>query len=203
MTGFPWKHPCWIVCTPRSGSTLLADLLNRAAGVADGPHPQTVRFKEHYHPAHPERLADGPPLVTKCHIHWIEEHIDRLPSRDTRIILLTRENRHAQALSLIASGRTGIHSSDSGNLDLIRQQTRAVQMTVGEVWDHVAAVKRWERLADLLFQHYERTAITYEDLCEEPEATLSRLIGSIDLLDKWTYDPSPLKKLSPAQEVSA
>lgn len=193
----PWRHPCWIITEPRTGSTWLSQLLNRAAGLSAIDNSSPIHFGEHHHTNSVYDHSITPPFVTKCHIHWLASGRVAPPPLTTRVILLTRHNRHAQALSLLSSSASGIFNSSCPD-EIRKHQQRAAEstFTVGQFNEHLSVIEEWESRAAAFANLYQSLHINYEMICDDPAGTIGRIIDTLELLDSYEYRPSDLLCMS-------
>lgn len=199
----PWPQRTWILSTPRTGSTLLADLLNRATGreaTAFIVEPSRDLFGEHFSPDFCKTWADFvrlDPVVTKMHIHWLEERGEAIPP-DTKIIRLTRDDKVAQTWSLLVSGKVGFcHATTEHRRNEYLAGEAHVTTTRKEFYDHLHAIERWERLMRLITAGRDTFDVSYEELTSDRRAeTLTQVMTFIGLRpDEWTM-PDGVKTLA-------
>lgn len=192
-----WPTRAWILCTPRSGSTLLADLLNLSVGreaVAFIKNPQRECFGEHFHTDHCatwEQFQKLDPIVTKMHMHWLEERGGDIPA-DTSIIRLHRRDRVAQTWSLISTGRIGFcHVVNEQQRQGFLTSESHVTTTRREFMDHYHAIERWERLMTLITSRLNVLDVWYEDLVADRAGTLANVMGFLGFTpDQWIVPES-------------
>ena len=182
---YDWPHPCWIVSQPRTGSTWLCDLLNGAVGISS---ESPDAFHETYHPKI-WVAGTAPPRVTKCHVHWIEEfeHIDPPPT-STRLIILTRDDNLAQAWSLLESSAAGrCHATTEDERKAYREVADTVRVSRKDFANHMLAIRRWTRLARLLFREHAMVEhVTYEQLRSDTPGTVERLMSFLAVAE-WRH----------------
>lgn len=192
VTPPPWPRRTWILSTPRSGSTLLADLLNAATGRNSSAFlkcPSRDVFGEHFHPrafATWEELLAFDPIVTKLHMHWLEERGGDIPS-DTTLIRLHRRDRVGQTWSLISTGKIGFHHvrNEEQRRGFLAAEAN-VTTTRKEFFDHYSAIDRWERLIGLVATGRPVCDVWYEDLIADRDGTLAKVMNFIGLSeDQW------------------
>lgn len=176
----PWTHSAWIVSTPRSGSTLLAGLLNVGVGlpssIAKGFNSPYV-FGEHFHPISGSNAGGSDlPFVSKCHYHWIDEAlVPRLPDLSTRILILNRRDHEQQAWSLLTSGKLGtMHVYNEQALKEFQERAEQVPVTRAEIKTHVGSIERWERMTRFTFSNHDHVReVWYEDLMADPARVIA------------------------------
>jgi LPS sulfotransferase NodH len=190
-TPSPWPHPCWLISQPRTGSTWLASLLNGAVGI-DTEEAEHA-FRETFHPKF-FRPGDPMPAVTKCHIHWIEEHDHiELPPLTTRIILLTRDDHYAQTWSLIESSAAGkCNASTPDERAEYRAKADNARATRRDIETHQLAIRRWTRLGEMIFRGHPIERVTYEQLRADTPGTIERLMGFLGVTEWEQSDGSTL-----------
>lgn len=189
----PWHHRAWILCTPRSGSTLLANALNAAVGVEVDRFiqcPARHVFGEHFHPnfcATWKQFAELDPFVTKMHVHWLEERGQQMPRLSTKIIRLRRDDRVAQTWSLLSSGKVGqCHVRNSMQRAAYLSNEAHVSVTRKEFYDHFNSIERWQRLLQLLTCTRECLDVLYEDLVRDRARVLGQCMEYLALpAESW------------------
>jgi LPS sulfotransferase NodH len=205
---FDWPVKAWIVSTPRSGSTWLCSLLNLAVGIGDDfDDPEPGMFGEHFHPRCSHRFPEYEPVVSKVHIHWLDDPIfvRRLPPPETRIIQLIREDKVAQVWSMVCSSRLGLYNTkEPERRSAYRREMKSVTASQSEFSDHLKAIERWERLSNFLFaNHPHRMLVTYEQLERDPESVVRRCFEFLTVPDtQWNYLPARCLRMRPEDDRS-
>lgn len=197
-TPLPWPGPCWIVSTPRSGSTWLASLLNLATYRQECPRvPMKDLFCEHFHPKYGHTYPHYEPVVTKAHVNWLDDPllIQRMPPLHTKIILLTRDDHVQQVWSMIASSASQIfNTKEEERREAYRQAFSEVRVSSNEITTHLQAIDRWERLGRFLFSHYDSYSLSYEELLSGPETQVTAILDWLGM-EGACYQESAMLRL--------
>lgn len=188
MTHNPWTKRCWLLASPRSGSTYLQYLLNLNAGVPLQPHPEDreisrFSFGEHLNQnicGSWEEFVALDPVVSKIHCHQYGHHL--IPKQEIkqqfegiRFVLLERRNACAQAVSLALSNGTKIpHCSFREKLEDFRK-TR-VEIQDDQLLHQHAAVLRYQSFWRHWLHSEPRLVVTYESLIEHPRETIAMVL---------------------------
>lgn len=195
----PWSHPAWIISTPRSGSTLLASLLNVGVGLPSNitrGFTSPYVFGEHFHPVSGSYAQrDDLPFVSKCHYHWIAEgRLSRLPDLSTRILILNRRDHEQQAWSLLTSGKLGtMHVYNEQRLAEFRERAEQVPVTRAEIRTNVGSVERWERMTRFTFSNHQHVReVYYEDLIADPARIIAETYDWLEV-DGGEYRPEEIR----------
>lgn len=105
---------CWLLTTPRSGSSYLAECLNKTRGLSDVDKDNNVvhrmLFVEHAHDKNCRNAEDFwgiNPVHTKLHSHHHQRLKFELP-RDGKYVILDRDAADV-ATSVYLSTATGVH----------------------------------------------------------------------------------------------
>lgn len=196
----PWPSPCWIVSTPRSGSTWLSAMLNISTFRRECPEvPEKDVFCEHFHPKYGHTYPHYEPIVTKVHVNWLDDPllVQQLPSLDTKIILLTRNDHVQQVWSMIASSASKIFNTKSEDRrDTYRQALMNVRVSQNELTTHLAAIDRWERLGKFLFTHHNIYQLSYEELLASPRVWVEAVLSWMGMsASDFSYQESEFLRL--------
>lgn len=206
----PWGSRCWLLTSPRTGSTWLQFLLNKNAGVplriTEDLAQSRFSFGEHMSEKYCHSLEDffaWDPIVSKVHCHHFGAYIvDRplLKSRmpQVRFVLLERKDRVAQAVSLAMSNCTSVtqcanretqHAYHQRRITLADAELLACYRAVGDYRDFW---KNW--------LHSEpHLVVTYEALIEDPTETTAQIFDYLRTpCPKFATD-IPLRKLEHPQ----
>lgn len=191
-----WNRRAWILTAPRTGSTYLCYLLNKAAGLpvdlTNDPQKDRCIFGEHLHPDYPHDFRSMDPLVSKVHWpHFAASGLER--PAETLFILLKRHDVLLQAVSNYVSEQLMQHHVATTD-ELRRFQAREVPLDEEKLVQHFRVVLGY----DQAWAGYDGLTIYYEDLHERPLATVKRIFEYLetpfrppaDLLDL------PLQKLN-------
>jgi LPS sulfotransferase NodH len=178
-----------VLCTPRSGSELLVDLLDQVPGIACSGevfHLRTVR--------HPRRFLEGRARIARlggaqvygCKVlthHLLPEEdrfgparpiVERLVSDGWTLVHLRRRDLLAMALSHLQAQETGRWHERGGGA---REELPRIDADAGTIfaWLHgAAAYQSW--LDDLVADLPHRT-VTYEDDLLRPEDRQATIDG--------------------------
>lgn len=206
----PWGSRCWLLTSPRSGSTYLQYLLNHNAGVplylVDDREQARYSFGEHLSRKFCRSLEDfleWDPIVSKVHCHHFGAYlIDRplLKKRipPTRFVLLERKDAIAQAVSLAMANNTGVtQCSEDEQQRGFHAQT--VTISDDQLLDCLKAVQDYIDFWHNWLHSEPHLVVTYESLIEEPQATVAQVF---DFLKTPYTDISldvPLRKLDHPQ----
>ena len=204
----PWGSRCWLLTSPRTGSTYLQYLLNHNAGV---PLQPTIKNRERSRYSFGEHLSQKfcsaleeflkwDPYVSKVHCHHFGAFLLDRPLLKQRIdgpvrfVLLERRDVHQQAVSLAMSNRTGTTQCAS---EVQQEEFRRsdVQLTDGEMLDCLRAVRDYQQFWRNWLHSEPHLVVTYESLIEAPVETVA---GVLDYLQTPHGEISldvPLRKL--------
>ena len=187
--------PCWILCHPRTGSTLLCDLLNFTGKFPPFDHPKLVgkrailekgyAFGEWMRVyADQDEILGYPPPHLKC-LHELYEPLLGWPSRPhidfllpgVKYVLLERRNVYEQAVSEYFARTTKKWHVYS------EQEQRAhaatpVPLVISDLKDHyrkVANYYPWRRFLGDAPYH----TVHYEDMVADPAGTLAGVLNFI------------------------
>ena len=202
-----WGSPIWLLATPRSGSTWLSYLLNRAVGlpynVRGNPHTHLNRviFDEHYHE---DGIPVLGPIVAKVHIHQAElTGIFRDPPRGLRLVRLTRLNRAEQIASMICSQKRRLHhAKDDRELESIR--SLPVDFTSKDVLSCNQQLIAWNHHMDNYCHRFPTISVCYESLLQDPITEVQRLLDGLGVNVRVDIpDDLPLFRLGSPPEMVA
>ena len=202
----PWGCRCWLLCSPRSGSTYLQFLLNQAAGVplglSDDRELSRYSFGEHLHEKRSKDFADfllWNPVVSKVHCHHFgqylvdKQEILRLYP-DIRFVLLERKNLFAQAVSLAYADITGVTQVEDDKelaslveVEITDEQLLASYQTVK---DYFEFWRNWLHDAPYL-------VVSYEQLRQRPEQIVGMICDYLQTPYKFSDDVPLLKMARP------
>jgi LPS sulfotransferase NodH len=194
-----------IVCTPRSGSTMLADLLT-ATGACGRPREhvrypvlgllEQTRFDVHRWVASLLSAGSTPNGVfgTKLISHFLFRAQEALTQGDwerlrelcpeSRLILLYRRNRVEQAISAYVARETTIYFAPTPEMQARRDDAlRALRYDFEPLERLYRNFRRQEqRLRTMVEQSgLETLPVDYEDLLEDQTATLARILRFLDV----------------------
>jgi len=201
----PWGNRCWLLTSPRSGSTYLQYLLNLNVGVpidANGDR-ETARyhFTEHLGEltCSIEEFFQWDPIVTRVHCHHFGEY--NLPRQqikelypDVRFVLLERRDAYQQAVSLALSDRTGIqHCESEEQLQTYQQMSVFLSDEVllryhQAIIDYQAYWRNWLHGEPVLL-------ITYESLLLSPISVVEQILDFLKTPHGEICLNVPLKRL--------
>ena len=193
----PWPCRAWMLCTPRTGSTFLCSLLNAALGIVPhdtGTIPERHVWAEHFTPEHCPHWEDFQridPIVSKLHIHWLEERGSEMPTLSTKILRLSRADRVAQTWSLLGSGHLGtchVHNPQE-RADYLGRESH-VSVSRQEWYDHFHAIERWNRLLTLLTSQRDCLDVIYEDVIADRERELFRIMDWLGVATESWHVPA-------------
>ena len=185
MSHNPWKTRCWLLASPRSGSTYLQYLLNLNAGVPLQPHPEDrelsrFSFGEHLNRSicqSWEEFVALDPVVSKIHCHQFGHHLlrrkefrEQFPGM--RFLLLERRNVFAQAASLALSNCTGIPHCSTDD-DLLAFREASVEVDDDQLLRCHHAVLQYQKFWRNWLHSEPRLVVTYESLIENPQETIA------------------------------
>lgn len=185
----PWSAPFWLLCTPRSGSTWVARLLNKAVGMPLDLNvaEETIRpfvVGEQFHFGVPDPF----PFVAKVHLHQADQcqlwdRLDTLP--EIRLIRLTRRKTAEQAASYFCT-RERKHAAHTPE-DCLRLQHQPIgwdlSWGVHALWD----VIRWEQELDNRLRGRSVLRMFYEDWRDNPREQLDRAMGFVGVR-RYAFD---------------
>ncbi len=207
----PWGCRCWLLTSPRSGSTYLQYLLNHNAGVPlrpDSENRESARFSfgEHMSQVFCTSLEDflqWDPVVSKVHCHHFGAYlIDRplLKARmpPVRFVLLERIDRVAQAVSLAMSNRTGVTQCKSCEAQ-DRFHATSVSLTDESLLECYRAVGDYRDFWRNWLHSEPHLTVTYESLIEEPRDTLAKILDYLRTPYRGISLDVPLMKLEHPQ----
>lgn len=199
-------HLLVILSTPRSGSTLLCDLIYQSGLCI--PHEY---FQPHqYMPILADRWQcesdqGKVPLaryvkalrayrtsrhgwlginVHESHLHIFERACASLPDVPCRYVLLTRRDTVAQAVSYEKARQTGTWSSEFRARSLAQYDFQRVRKAANQIDEQNRLLEAFCET-----QQLNPYRLAYEDLVADPEATTSRLTA-------WLGSPVPLMRRS-------
>jgi len=190
MTILPWRTRAWILCTQRSGSTLLCGLLNAAVGIT-GDMDRRLRWEEHFNPDPKnccftwEDFVELDPIVTKMHVIWLAERGKIAPPEEpTKIIRLIRRDTTAQAWSFIMSSKTGqshVHNIEQ-RLSLLAEEAKQT-ITRKEFYDFYNLIIRWNDMIGEIIRDVESRCVTvfYEDLIADRAKELTKIMEFLEM----------------------
>lgn len=202
----PWGSRCWLLTSPRSGSTYLQYLLNHNAGVSLrlDPDRELARFSfgEHMSQVFCNSLEDfllWDPFVSKVHCHHFGAHlIDRplLKARmpPVRYVLLERRDQVAQAVSLATSNQTGVTQCNS-NDKLANLHSQAVSLADDAMLACYKAVGDYHDFWRNWLHSEPHLTVTYESLVEDTKDTIAAIFDFLRTPYKRISIDVPLRKL--------
>ncbi|MEY2830845.1 MAG: hypothetical protein RLZZ574_103, partial [Cyanobacteriota bacterium] len=212
-----------VVCTPRSGSSFLCDLLK----LNDAGNPlEHLRSSLLYIIEHRQRLNIDLELLlrkilykcsknrlfgTKVISHFLfdllvildQDEIEKLMSffRHFKIIYLYRDNKIAQAVSKFLASKSKFWHSTSPHRSLseYQQQVQTIEYdfaSIKEIYEKL--VEEEQRLENLIDSSgfKEVIKIDYEFLKEDPEAEMKRVMNFLNIESKQINLQSDFKVLS-------
>ena len=188
------RDPLLVVCQPRTGSTLVFELLNQSPGfsiasevlhrrIAIGPPPLPGRAVAALHLDLTLRARTGSVVGAKLHLEQLDhagltpsDLLDRYPG--ARILVLYRQSLLEQYVSMVAARQTGQWRLDAG--------TRPRPTTVRVDRDELAAFcdvqrTRYQRALDDPAVVAASTILRYEDLAADPVGELRRSLADLGL----------------------
>lgn len=180
----PWGCRCWLLTSPRSGSTYLQHLLNcnvvELRSSSDARDRMRHSFEEHLNSRFCTSWDDFlalDPLVTKMHCHHFGAHLLRRREikglfPGIRFVLLERKNVWQQAVSLAIANRTGVTHCTSDETHQSFQQM-AVEPTDDELLNCLKAVRDYQAFWRNWLHSEPHLVVTYEALIEEPAQTVA------------------------------
>lgn len=203
----PWGSRCWLLTSPRSGSTWLQFLLNHNAGMplTIGEDRQQARFSfgEHMSEKYCRSLEEfmaWDPIVSKVHCHHfgaylLDRPLVKAQRPGVRYVLLERRDLVAQAVSLAMANRTGV--TQCGTHEKRRSfQERSIVVTDNELLACYKAVNDYQDFWRNWLHSEPHLVVSYESLIESPKESVA---GIFDYLKTPCRDISldiPLKKLN-------
>lgn len=203
----PWGQRCWLLTSPRSGSTWLQYLLNHNAGVplriGDDREQARYSFGEHMSEKYCRSLEEflqWDPVVSKVHCHHFGAYlIDRplLKSRlpPLRFVLLERRDQFAQAASLAMANRTGI--TQCQNLKKQNEfRASSVKLEDAELVACLKAVNDYTAFWRNWLHSESHLVVTYESLLEDPASVVGEVLSYLQTPHESISVDVPLRKLN-------
>lgn len=202
----PWGSRCWLLTSPRSGSTYLQYLLNVNAGVpirpADDRQQARYSFGEHLSEqlcGSWEDLEEWDPIVSKVHCHQYGHYLlsreavkERFPG--IRFVLLERRDSCAQAVSLALANHTGVTQctserqlSEFRDLDPVLTDSELLDCHRA-VLDYLAFWRNW-------LHTEQHLTVTYEALVESPREIVAEILDFLKTPYREISAAVPLRKL--------
>lgn len=212
MSHNPWKHRCWLLVSPRSGSTYLQYLLNQNAGVPIQPHPENLSqarycFGEHLNQnfcASWEQFCELDPIVSRVHCHQFGR--DFTPVRDIveqfegiRFIVLERRDEFAHAASLALANATGVTQCTTLAALYDHRQSR-VDVTDTELQQCLQAVQHYRSFWRNWLHLESHLVVTYEALAARTIETLKLILDYLEMPSRNIDVHVPLFRLSHPQQ---
>lgn len=210
----PWGRPCWILTSPRTGSTWLARMLNRSVGMPlDMPSWGFLRnwcFSEHMHPSNrgdAMQFWDDPPVVSKVHNHHLLEFAPDIRVDDVAqklpgicFVRLYRQDKVAQAISLYFSDVTAAHRIEN-NDQLQRYASRDVPWDAQAAYGKYQQVLSYDRNWDYWLNGRLHLRVSYEDLLSRTEDVVREILRFCRTnVSSVCFDVSLLKQTHPQKQ---
>ncbi len=209
----PWGSRCWLLTSPRSGSTYLQYLLNHNAGVPLRPSAdrELARFSfgEHMSQKFCQNLDDflnWDPIVSKVHCHHFGAFLVDRPELCSRIpplrfVVLERRDQVAQAVSLATSNVTGITQCNSEEKQRALHE-RSISLDDESMLACYRAVGDYRQFWRNWLHSEPHLTVTYESLIESPHETIASILDFLRTPYKGISLDVPLRKLEhPATEL--
>lgn len=206
----PWGSRCWLLTSPRTGSTYLQYLLNHNVGaplnLSCDRHMARFSFGEHMSERFCKSLDDffaWDPIVSKVHCHHFGAYLVDRPLlkpnlKDVRFVLLERRDLHAQAVSLAMADRTGVTQCNSAESQA-KYHARQLPLDDAKLLSCFKAVSDYKDFWRNWLHSEPHLVVTYESLIEEPRSTVAQILDFLQTSHMQISLDVPLRKLNHPQ----
>lgn len=202
----PWGRRCWLLTSPRSGSTYLQFLLNHNAGLPlglpDDKELARLTFGEHMSPKFCSSIEDflcWDPVVSKVHCHHFGAFLvdrsalkHRIPR--TRFVLLERRDAIAQAVSLAMANLSGVTRCESQEAQS-RYHREKIEPTDEELLGCLKAVRDYVQFWRNWLHSEPHLVVTYESLVESPREVIGEILDYLQTSYTELSLDVPLRKI--------
>jgi LPS sulfotransferase NodH len=152
------------------------------------------RWGEHFHPkycASWEQFTNLDPLVTKMHVHWLEERGVDIPVNH-KFVRLHRHDRVRQTWSLLSTAKINkFHAKTEQERSSYLETESKVRATREEFFTHLDTINRWERLMQLFTCGRLCLDVFYEDLVGDTYNQLARIMCFLEVPNEDWHNPGP------------